>query len=228
MTLYEMIKAKLAKPKVEEKKEVREEEKIFNPLGLCCGMVVSIDELDLRNLSFLVTLIREVTIDDVQYQDEDIRLVDYEMAAEVVTPITCRLRLIPDTAHELGYRAIQLKLYHERGYEEQFHQTVNDVSGEFVIFENEIEIARYWRIDNLQGPVNIHHKTLRDVNGDGKVSTEELKKGQSQIWDFSRQTQLEGVDVEEFLFIEMDKSIGWFKLWIGTEINPERVQVFSR
>jgi hypothetical protein len=67
---------------------------------------------------------------------------------------------------------------------------------------------------------------LRDVNSDGRVDRDEVEKVRLEYWDYWRETKDEaGLPLRQYLFVEMDRDTGWFQLWRGQEIDPQRVLV---
>ena len=52
-----------------------------------------------------------------------------------------------------------------------------------------------------------------------------LKEAVIEFWDFSRLIDVEGVETEEFVFVEMNKADGWFQIWRGIEVAPGKIAV---
>lgn len=230
MTLYEMLKKRLNRQNeccspTPAPLPKSEEDKIQNPLKLKVGSPVLVDELDHRQLSFKVLEIRQLLVNGEQYHKDDlIFIVDY-IIGDIPSQVFRLIRLIPDSTHEIGFHTILTSQYHDQGYSEDFLNTLNDESGEFVEITAGVETARYWRIDEIEGPVHMHTKVLTDRNKDGRVDPNEVQDRSLSTWDFHRNTLIDGVEMEEFLFAEMDGENGWFTLWRGTEIHPERIHV---
>jgi hypothetical protein len=71
----------------------------------------------------------------------------------------------------------------------------------------------YWRVNDVGIPYSATVTTLM----------ENLENSTIEYWDYSRITKLDNVDVEQFLFVEMNKENGWFEIFQGIEIGPEQV-----
>jgi hypothetical protein len=48
-----------------------------------------------------------------------------------------------------------------------------------------------------------------------------------KYWDYSRNAEIDGVQTEQYLFVEMLIENGYFTIWQGEEVNPECVEVFA-
>lgn len=46
-----------------------------------------------------------------------------------------------------------------------------------------------------------------------------------EYWDYSRLTDIESVEMEEFIFVEMNKADGRFEIWRGVEVSPSRIAI---
>jgi hypothetical protein len=44
-----------------------------------------------------------------------------------------------------------------------------------------------------------------------------------EYWDYSRLIDIEGVETEEFIFVEMNKADGWFQIWRGVEVAAGKI-----
>jgi hypothetical protein len=232
MKLYEILLRKVGlwnePPKPVEKAQ---EDLIYNPIGCKIGGVVKVDSLDFRDHRFTVREIREYS---VGVGGKKHRMVDYVLLARPIgkPDFLCRLRIVPepDSKSKTTHKSLLLSLYDDLAYNEGLHNVVKDDTKKFVIDddtdpENVIH-AEFWRVNDVGTIYTSNIKVLADLDGNGKVEANEVKKEQVDFWDYSRNTDLEGVEVEEFVFVEMNKTDGWFKIWRGTEVNPERIEVF--
>lgn len=200
----------------------REESKIFNPIGSKIGNNILIDSLDYRGLNFFVKEIREHT---VILSSKKYRFVDYILAACSLKgdDVLVKLRLLPQNA---SYKAVVLHLYDEFGYNDDFKAVVNDKSKKFNVDDDEINLhEEYWRINDVGISLESRYLSLVDENNDGKVNANELISGKMEFWDYSRLTTIDSVEIEQFLFVEMNKEDGWFQIWRGTEVPSEKIEV---
>lgn len=232
MKLYEVLLRKVGlwkEPPVP--KEPAQEELIYNPIGCKIGGVVKIDALDFRDHRFTVREIREYS---VSLGGANHRMVDYVLLARPIgkPDFNCRLRIVPDkdSKSKVSHRALLMTLYDDLAYNEGLHGVVKDDTKKFVIDDdtdpNNIVHDEFWRVNDVGISYACSVKSLSDVNGDGKVTADEITTSEIEFWDYSRLTDMDGVEVEEFVFVEMNKSDGWFKIWRGSEVNPERIDVF--
>lgn len=162
---------------------------------------VTIDTLDYRNFNFFVKEIRDNQVSVKKHFTPISEFVDYVLIATGAnngSDLLFRLRMVND-------KAIVLSLYDELTYSDDFLNICNDESGKFLVEFNG-QSDEYWRVQDVKLPYYA-----------------KVNENKYEFWDFSRKTNIEGVDVEQFLFIEMDKSNGWFQLWLGAEVNSEKV-----
>ena len=57
-------------------------------------------------------------------------------------------------------------------------------------------------------------------SGDGRE-----KEATVEFWDYSRMTDVEGVETEEVIFVEMNPVDGAFEIWRGVEVASGRIAV---
>lgn len=233
--LYEVLLRKVGLMKPEEKpKVVAEEEKIYNPIGSKIGGVVKVDVLDFRQHRFTV---KEITEYVTQQNGVDHKMVDYTLLSRPrgQEDFRIRLRMLPDPNKRsaLTHKAIILTQYDDRAYDEGLHQVVQDLSKKFIVNDDKMDTDptnddhfEYFRVGNVDTTYTAKLKNLKDEDGDGKVEANEVSRGEIDWWDFSRLTEFDGVETEEFLYVEMNKQGGWFQIWRGVEVNPERIDVF--
>jgi hypothetical protein len=228
MKLYELILRKIGwwpkDPPLEAKVYNPVSEKADKPCKV--GSAVSIDNLDYRKLQFVVKEIRE---NSVSMGGGLNKFTDYALQARNGSggDVWVRLRLIPDpdTTTRLSHRAIVLSLYDEMAYNEGLHGVVKDESGKFVVDDKDVH-DEFWRVNDVKMSYTSDVTSMKDENNDGRIDPNEVKHEQVEFWDFSRMTTIEGVEVEQFVFVEMNKENGWFQIWRGTDINPESVSVY--
>jgi len=247
MKLYEVLLRKIglwgcvSSQPAEDKAQ---EDLAYNPIGCKIGGVVKVDSLDFRDHRFTVREIRANSItlgpdtychriDGWIYKPSH-RMVDYVLLARPIgkPDFTCRLRIVPnpDSQSKTTHRALLMTLYDDLAYNEGLHEAVKDDTKKFVVDDdtdpNNIIHDEFWRVNDVGISYFSNVKILADLDRSGKVDKNEISRGSVEFWDYSRMTLLDGVEVEEFVFVEMDKKDGWFKIWRGSEINPERIDVF--
>lgn len=222
MKLYEILLRKIGW--IKDKPPEVQEQKIYNPIGAKVGGSITIDSLDYRGMTFFIKEIREY---DVRMGGQH-KFVDYVLLARPLgkPDVWARLRLVPtaDSKTRYTHRAVVLQLYDEMGYSEDFHNVVKDESKKFVVDDHDKNLhEEYWRVNDVGLSYNANVKSLKDDNSDGKVSADEVKHSQIEFWDYSRMTDIDGLETEQFVFVEMSKDNGWFQIWRGTEIDPHQV-----
>ncbi len=228
--LYEILLRKAGL--MEEERVPNQEELIYNPLGVRCGSAMSINELDYRGLEFFVREIREYK---ASINGDEYKFTDYDLLARPLgkPDVSVRLRVMPEDNPDslCTHRTILLNLLDEFEYDEGFEQNVlKDDTGIFQIDHEDAEPERFWRPGEegryLLESYRFRGKYLRDRDGSGKVDAEEVQPFTIESWDYSRETDIDGVATEEFLFAEKDAKTGWFQLWRGPQLNPEQIEAF--
>jgi hypothetical protein len=202
----------------------------YNPLHARIGTSILIDEVEWKQHTFFVQEIREYrrTIGG-----QDFRFADYVLLAQVpgAEDVRVRLRLNPvddpATAGGLTHHALLLRLYDEMAYDEGMYQVVNDMTRRFQVSEGGQVTEEYERLHDVTGAYKAVVSVIKDANQDSRVDPDEVAKVRLEYWDYVREVPNEaGQAVRQYLFVEMDAETGWFQLWRGEELNPERVQVF--
>lgn len=241
MKLYEVLLRKIGimgddpqvvKKAVEDSKSA--EEKIYNPIGCKVGGVVKIDSLDLRDHRFIVKEIREYS---VGIGGSTHSMVDYVLLSRPIgkPDFSIRLRVVPnaDSNSRITHRALVMSLYDDLAYNDGLHDVVRDDTLKFVIDDDKNDNdssndthEEFWRVNDVRSSYDSKVKILVDRDSDGHVGSGEVSKSQVEFWDYSRMTEMDGVETEEFVFVEMNKENGWFQIWRGAEVIPERVEVF--
>lgn len=231
MKLYEILLRKIGIFESPVEKEVFQEDLIYNPIGCKIGGVVKIDAIDYRDHRFAVKEIQEYSL---SIGGNSHRMVDYHLLARPIgqDDFNCCLRVVPDldSKSKTTHRALLLTLYDDLAYNDGLHEVVKDETKKFIIHDdtdpNAIVHDEFWRVNDVGVPYVCKIKTLRDSDKNGKVEESEVVTSSIEFWDYSRETDIECIQVEEFVFVEMSKKNGWFKIWRGSEVNPERIEVF--
>jgi hypothetical protein len=227
MKLYEVLLRKIGLWKdPADKPEKPQEDMIYNPIGCKVGDVLKIGVLDLRDCRFTV---REILEYSIVLCGNKHRMVDYILDINHADKRKLRIAPDPDSKSQAIYGALLLSLYDEFVYNEDLHAVVQDDTKKLVIDDetnpdNAIH-EEFWRVNDVGSSYKADVKKLVDIDGDGKISEEEVKASSVEFWDYSRMTNVEGVEIEEFMIVEMDET-GYFTLWRGSEVNPERISVF--
>lgn len=144
-------------------------------------------------------------------------MVDYVLESNPGSP-QIRLRLLPSETGKA--RPLVLTLYDSLSYNEGLHDVVRDESATLRIHEDtdsaNIHGDIFWRIYD----VAVSH--VRSVN---ILSNIGVTDAAVEYWHYSRMTEIEGVETEEFIFVEMNKADGWFEIWRGVEVAADRIAV---
>jgi hypothetical protein len=206
-----------------------QELRIYNPFKVKVGQGMSINSIDLRNKQFKVYSIRENNrfIGGVNYQS-----VDYDLLAVGEKTGNIRVRVTPmehpDPASGLTHNVVVLSLYyscgHQEGIESGLNSGVNAGTGEFEIDWN--GKRKYFRINNLRGPCKIGVKVLQDLDGNGQIDSDEVRESTVEYWDYNTELLDEASQkYVELLFVERNTSDGWWQIWRGSEVDPDRVSI---
>ncbi len=219
-TLWEMLLAKIEGPV---------ESHFYNPLKAKVGSPVMINEIELKDDNFTIKEIRQYqrTIGSKDFYFVDYVLLAHQLEAE---DILARLRLNPiddpDSAGGLTHQALLLRLYDDLPYNEELHKVVNDTTKKFQVTANGQVVEEYWRINDVTSSYKAKVAVVKDANQNGKAAKDEIEKMEVEYWDYWREVKDQaGQTSTQFLFVEMDTDNGWFQLWQGQEIDPQRVFV---
>jgi hypothetical protein len=178
--------------------------KIANPLNMRIGSGVLIDMSP-----YELTLFDVVSIEDleVKFDSEPSQYItDY-----VIKEVGSIGSLLSDKKiRHFDNQYYLLNLCEQHGYSEELLEVFNSSSITRVV-ENDTEVE-YVRCNGVYKPYNIVTKNISDRNKDGKVTNDEVKLMENLLWDF----QEEGTD--NFVFVELDKSNGWIKVWLGKSL----------
>ncbi len=219
-TLWEMLTEKFQSPV---------ELQYYNPLKARIGNAVEINEVEWRDYNFFLREIREYkrTISGRQFLFADYVLLARPLGGD---DVSLRLRLNPvdnpDRAGGPSHHVLLLRLYDELAYSEDFHKVVTDTTKRFQVMDNGQVVEEYWRINDVSDPYKARVSIIKDINSDGKVEKSEVDALELEYWDYWRDTTDEfGQPLRQYLFVEMDRDNGWFQLWRGQEMDPQRVLV---
>jgi hypothetical protein len=219
-TLWEMLMAKLHGPV---------ELHYYNPLKGKIGSSIMINEIDLRDYNFFIKEIRQYRrfIDRKQFL-----FVDYVLLARPLhgEDVWVRLRLNPvddpNAAGGLTHTALLLRLYDEMAYDEGLYKVVTDTTKKFEVIENGQVTEEYWRLNDVSSSYKARVSVIKDENKYGQVDEDEVEKVELEYWDYWRDTTDEvGQPLRQYLFVEMNSENGWFQIWRGQEVDPQKVLV---
>lgn len=144
-------------------------------------------------------------------------MVDYILNGDPGSP-QILLRLL--RGENAKFRQLVLTLYDSLAYNEGLLAVVRDESARLMIQvdtdSSNITADIFWRIDDV---TDSH---IRSVNIRSKIGVTDAV---IEYWDYSRLTDIEGVETEEFVFVEMNQADGWFEIWRGIEVATDRITV---
>lgn len=219
-TLWEMLTAKVSGPV---------ELKYYNPLKAKIGNAVQIQEIDWRDYSFFLKEIREYkrTIRGQEFLFADYVLLSRPLHGD---DLWMRLRLNPvdDPSRVAGltHNVLLLRLDDDLAYDEGLHNVVRDTTKKFQVLQDGQVTEEYWRINDVQDAYKAQVAVMRDVNNDGTVEPEEVQQIKIEYWDYWREIKdAAGQPISQYLFVEMNSDTGWFQIWKGQEVDPQKVMV---
>lgn len=220
-TLWEML--------VERFRWTPTELTVYNPLKAKVGSAATIDTIEWRDYNFFITEIREMkrTIGGREFL-----CVDYTLLARPIggDDVLIRLRLNPvdDPARAAGlsHDVLLFRLYDQLAYDKAFHDVVTDTTGKFEVRQDGEVVEEFWRVNDVKTSYVADIAIVKDLNLDKKVTRDEIDRRRLEYWDYWRELKDEGGQpVRQFLFVEMDSKDGWFQIWRGEPIDPNRVMV---
>lgn len=229
MKLYEIIyNALFSKPQPVKSEKVASKN-VSNPLNLAIDGFVSINAIDLRNHRFFTHSIEDYTTQVGFYCH---RMTDYNLISRPIDgeELQIKLRVVLDLDRQ---RVLVLTKFDEFEYDDGFIAVLNDKEKKFVIDDdmddedasNDIH-EEYWRVNDVAYSYTAKVKTLHDKNEDAKIDDSEVEESEVKFWDYSRITSKEGVNIEEFVYVEMNNKTGWFQIWRGAETDSANISVF--
>jgi hypothetical protein len=142
-------------------------------------------------------------------------MVDYVLNGDPEGP-QLRLRFLRNENAKL--RQLVLTRYDSLPYNEGLLNVVRDESAKLIIQDdtNPANIAGdiFWRMYDIRDS----HVSIVNIRSNNGVMDAAI-----EYWDYSRLTDIEGVETEEFIFVEMNKADGWFQIWRGIEAVCQKV-----
>ena len=175
------------------------------------GDILEIDAPTTRTRRLIVAEIRQYAVGSVG------PMVDYVLNGDPRSP-QIRLRFLRNENAKL--RPLVLTLYDSLAYNEGLLTVVRDDTAKLIIHDgiNPANIAGdiFWRI------YDVKDSHISSVNIRSKIGVTDAT---IEYWDYSRLIDIEGVEMEEFIFVEMNKADGWFEIWRGIEVATDRITV---
>lgn len=173
------------------------------------GDVLEFNTTATKSRRLIVTEIRQYAVGSVG------PMVDYVLNGDPGSP-QIRLRLLRNEDAKL--RPLVLTLYDSLAHDEALLNVVRDESAKLIIHDdmNPANIAGdiFWRI------YDVTDSHISSVNIRSKIGVTDAA---IEYWDYSRLTDIEGVETEEFIFVEMNKADGWFEIWRGIEVTAGKI-----
>ena len=231
MKLYQILAAKLSGKSVAPKQLDAPEALIYNPIGARIGSSITIDSIDCFGKHFFVTEIRDCATNIASHE---FRMADYVLVARPLDgkDITIRLRVAVDTTSTYGvpYKTMVLEQHDSLAYDEGLHNVLKetDNTGKFQIDHEGADSDVFLRCGGVKGSykakiVIVGQEVAEVKAGYPLVMKDSTTEAGFEYWDFSRIVKQDGVDVDQYLFVEMNTDNGWFKLWKGCEIDPQKI-----
>lgn len=185
----------------------------FNPLGTALKCPISIDDLDYRGKDWFVEDIRQYETD---LGGKHYFLADYFLVCKDLKggEQCVKLRIVP------GPKAMLLRQTDQMEYNAGFEQDVlNDPSLLFKVDYQDDQgrdvHEEYIRCGRVKIP---YQADVKSVGGDAFA----LK-----YWDYSREAEIDGVQAEQYLYVEMLLANGYITIWQGQEVDSQCVEVFA-
>lgn len=204
------------------------EHRYTNPAKAKIGCAFSIDSIGYRDLMFAL---REIHDYRRVINGREFRFADYVLLARPVggEDVWARVRFVPADVPDaaLTHNVLLLTKYDEMRFCKELDDALRDATGELVVTDNATGTEeRYWRPNGLTTPYRATVSVVRDENGDGKVTSNEVEKRRVEYWDFARTTTDEAKQpFTQHLFVELDGDSKVQTMWRGEEIDPQRVAV---
>lgn len=196
----------------------------YNPMKAQIGSIVTINDIDLSKCDFAVESIEEFTR---EIEGQVFKFTDYVLKDRAGgKPV--RLRVNPADAAVAGvpHDVLVLKLDDEFAYSDDFLGVVNDESKKFNATDDDGKTEEYWRINDVSGSYKCKVAIAKAVNADGSVDEKSVSRTTAEYWDYWRETKDEaGSTFRQFVFVHMSSVNGWFQIFKGEEITPQRIVV---
>ena len=173
------------------------------------GDVLEIDDPATKSRRLIVAEIRQYAVRSVG------PMVDYVLNGDPRSPLI-RLRFL--RCENALLRPLVLTLYDSLAYNEGLLAVVRDDTAKLIIHDDtnpaNISADIFWRICDE----NDSH--IRSVNIRSNIGVTDTAV---EYWDYSRMIEVEGVETEEFIFIEMDAVDRAFQIWRGVEVTAGKI-----
>ena len=205
---------------------VKPKEVIYNPIKAKISSIVSFEhDLELRGKDFVIDSMEAYT---THIGSKEFKHTDYLLRNG---DTRLRMRVSPNSEPK-GYQVELYRYYDEMGWDQGFWDVLNHDSHEFEVNEddhgNHLEEPRkYWRVNNAVDPYLAEKQILKDVDGDGKISDNEVVKESVNYWDYSRETDDPDTQTSfiEYIMVEMDNDTKYFHLYRGRKIENFQLSV---
>jgi hypothetical protein len=175
------------------------------------GEILEIDAPATRTRRLIVAEIRQYAVGSVG------PMVDYVFYGDPRSP-QIRLRFL--RCENTLLRQLVLTRYDGLPYNEGLLNVLRDESARLTIQgdtdSSNIAADIFWRI------YDVRDSHISSVNIRSNIGVTDAV---IEYWDYSRLTDIEGVETEEFIFVEMNKADGWFEIWRGIEVATDRIAV---
>lgn len=148
-------------------------------------------------------------------------IVDYVLVRNPPGTSPMRLRVMPSENGTSTHRTLVLTLYDDLPFNEGLLDVVRDDTKRLVTDDgSKLELHvhdEFWRVSDRDGS-----HVCRVVVGSGD---EEAEEATVEFWDYSRLIDIDGVETEEFVFVERNKDSGWFQIGRGIEVALGKIAV---
>jgi len=216
-TIWEMFRDRIAdQPAIQ----------IYNPLDQVVGMSLSLNAPQYKDYDFTIKEIREYTR---KIAGKTFIFTDYVLEGmikfDAATSILVRLRVMPT---ESGTKdVILLRLYDDLPYDRGLESAVRDTTGEFEVTYDDGErdgkgdvrkggdTETYTRINDLRDSYSAKVMIITEFDEKLRAVMASAKTAELEYWDYWRELDESGRKRPQFLFVEMNKENGWFKIWQG-------------
>ncbi len=205
MKLWQLILNKLGLWDFGDKEPVKPNllEGWYNPLNVRPQGLVDID-----GVNYSVVAITEHTISNTN------KMTDYLISNE---DRNIMLRLITNSDNN-QFRTLILYKYDSFGFNQDFIGLLNDGTNTLNLDDDEQNIHdQFWRRNDVTIPLHSQSRTLR---GD------QLTECSIEFWDYSRMTDINNSEVEEYVYVEKNEVNGWITIYRGTEAVTEVINAY--
>lgn len=187
---------------------------VFNPLGYTVGTPLQLQGIDFNGVTFRVVKLSqfESSVSGEQWCDYSL------VGAKDGIDQAVRLRAYKKYGQ---LKLIALHLHEETDAESGIAGALEDPEGKFIITTDGVE-AHYVRLDGRRKAIVGTVTDLADTDGSGKVDVNEVTKRYVTVWDYSRKTQLDGVNVVQYAFVEFDRK-DTYRVEFGYVLHPDSI-----